>query len=324
VAQTVNRSVTSTTLTIVPSVVNTSLTFTFTATVSPVFSGVYVPTGLVNFMDGTTVLGTGTLNGSLQATFSTTTALSVGTHSITAAYVGDTSFLGSNSAATSFTFETPANSQTVISGQPSGGVSLTPTGASNGATVTFSCLSISGTGITGSLAPSFPGVFAPLDVKGNPTQPFVSCYLSSLQVTAPATTTLTICTAIPAPSNCKSTGTLGVMRPTLEVKPRLPLYGLGLFLPGIALLGIGAPFAFGSRHRKLCRKSLIGIMGVLLGVSLLLFLAACGGGFPGNVQPPMTGSGSTAAGTYAVTVESIGSDGSVQIYSVALSVVPPG
>jgi hypothetical protein len=52
----------------------------------------------VTFLDGATPLGTGTLNASGVATFSTS-ALSVGTHSITAAYDGDTNDAGSTSAA---------------------------------------------------------------------------------------------------------------------------------------------------------------------------------------------------------------------------------
>jgi len=69
-------------------------TLIFTATVSPQFTG--MPTGTVTFYDGSAVLGTGTLNGSAHATL-TTTALQVGTHSLTAVYAGDTNFIASTS-----------------------------------------------------------------------------------------------------------------------------------------------------------------------------------------------------------------------------------
>ena len=69
---------------------------TFTATITPAFGG--TATGTVTFKDGTTVLGTGTVNASNKATF-TTSALAVGTHSITAAYPGDTHFGASTSPA---------------------------------------------------------------------------------------------------------------------------------------------------------------------------------------------------------------------------------
>src|SRR3989441_759779 len=65
---------------------------TFTATVS----GSGVPTGAVTFMDGTTTLGSASLNASGQATL-TTSLLAAGTHSITAVYGGDSSFNGSTS-----------------------------------------------------------------------------------------------------------------------------------------------------------------------------------------------------------------------------------
>ncbi len=67
---------------------------TFTATVTGV-SG--VPTGTVNFLDSGAILGSGTLSPLSVATFSTT-SLSVGTHTITAAYQGDTVFIPSTSA----------------------------------------------------------------------------------------------------------------------------------------------------------------------------------------------------------------------------------
>jgi hypothetical protein len=71
---------------------------TFTATVSAKSPGSGTPTGTVTFKDGTTVLGTGTLNSNGQATF-TTSSLKLGNHSITAVYGGDTDFRTSTSAA---------------------------------------------------------------------------------------------------------------------------------------------------------------------------------------------------------------------------------
>jgi hypothetical protein len=71
---------------------------TFTATITPNFTG--APAGTVRFRDNTTatVLGTGTVNASRHATF-TTTKLAVGTHSVSAIYGGDTNFNSSTSAA---------------------------------------------------------------------------------------------------------------------------------------------------------------------------------------------------------------------------------
>ncbi len=68
---------------------------TFTATVTGGTSG--TPTGSVTFKDGANTLGTVTLNAAGVATY-TTSALTAGTHSITAVYGGGGGFAGSTSA----------------------------------------------------------------------------------------------------------------------------------------------------------------------------------------------------------------------------------
>jgi unsaturated chondroitin disaccharide hydrolase len=67
---------------------------TFTALLRSSTSG--TPTGIVTFKDGTTTLGTGTLNNVGKASYATST-LAVGTHSITVDYPGSTNFTGSAS-----------------------------------------------------------------------------------------------------------------------------------------------------------------------------------------------------------------------------------
>ena len=57
-----------------------------------------IPTGTVTFMDGTTNLGSGTLDNTGKVTFQTS-ALAVGPHNVTAVYAGDDYFLGSTSPA---------------------------------------------------------------------------------------------------------------------------------------------------------------------------------------------------------------------------------
>ena len=73
---------------------------TFTATVSVVAPGAGTPAGSVEFFDGATSLGTFPLNGSGQATFTTST-LTVATHSITAKYLGNSNYNESTSSALS-------------------------------------------------------------------------------------------------------------------------------------------------------------------------------------------------------------------------------
>ncbi|MGO8753390.1 MAG: Ig-like domain-containing protein, partial [Thermoguttaceae bacterium] len=74
---------------------------TFTATVAAVSPGAGVPTGTVTFVDGSTTLGTGALTSGV-ATFTTST-LSVGSHTITASYPGDTNFIASNDSSNPLT-----------------------------------------------------------------------------------------------------------------------------------------------------------------------------------------------------------------------------
>jgi hypothetical protein len=74
-------------------------TVTLSATVTDASTGsTGTPTGAVTFKDGTVVLGTATLNLSGVANI-TTNSLSEGSHSITAAYEGDSNFNGSSSTA---------------------------------------------------------------------------------------------------------------------------------------------------------------------------------------------------------------------------------
>jgi ELWxxDGT repeat protein len=95
--ETVQRDSTTTTVTASanPAVLGTSITFT--AAVQANSPGAGTATGTVTFKDITTVLGTGTLNASGQATF-TTSQLALGTHAITATYGGDNNFTTSVSA----------------------------------------------------------------------------------------------------------------------------------------------------------------------------------------------------------------------------------
>jgi len=104
-----------------PSVVGQ--TVTFTATVSVLAPSVGTPTGTVEFREGTTVLGTGSLNASGVATFSTA-ALPAGTHPIVAYYLGDTNFDASNSS-TDPAFEQVVRQAFTVSFNSNGGSTVT-------------------------------------------------------------------------------------------------------------------------------------------------------------------------------------------------------
>ncbi|MDE1156648.1 MAG: Ig-like domain repeat protein [Acidobacteriaceae bacterium] len=86
-----------------------------------VTSATGIPTGTVNFMDGSTVVGTGTLDAKGSATASTST-LTVGTHSLTAVYAGSSSYSTSTSEAFSQVIVLATPSLTL--GGPTGSVNV--------------------------------------------------------------------------------------------------------------------------------------------------------------------------------------------------------
>ncbi|MCE7951009.1 MAG: Ig-like domain repeat protein [Xanthomonadales bacterium PRO7] len=138
-------------------------TVTFTATVTPAPPGSGTPTGTVNFLDGATNIGSGTLNGSGVATFATGT-LSVATHPITTQYAGDVNFGPSTSGIVNQVVNQASHTITFTSTAPAGatvgGATYTVTAtASSGLTValTIDASSASVCSLTGSTV-SFIGV----------------------------------------------------------------------------------------------------------------------------------------------------------------------
>jgi hypothetical protein len=117
-----------------PSTFGASVTFTATVT-----SSAGTPGGTVTFMDGSTTLGTGTLNSGGTATY-TTSALAVASHSINAVYAGSTNFSGSTS---------PALSQTVNPGPTTTSLASSLNPSTFGASVTFTATVTSSAGTPG-------------------------------------------------------------------------------------------------------------------------------------------------------------------------------
>ncbi len=93
----------ATNTTVVPSInpAAYSQPLSLTATVSSAVSGAGTPTGVVTFMDGTTVLGTAAVGSNGTAIFPLPANLSTATHTITAVYGGDNRFITSTSPALS-------------------------------------------------------------------------------------------------------------------------------------------------------------------------------------------------------------------------------
>ena len=93
----INTSISTTTTTLTsslnPSILGQAVTFTATVTAQGFYKG--PPTGTVSFFDGTTNIGNSLLTRGVATL--TSSALTVGTHSITAAYNGATNFVPSTS-----------------------------------------------------------------------------------------------------------------------------------------------------------------------------------------------------------------------------------
>ncbi|MBB5319111.1 MBG domain-containing protein [Tunturibacter empetritectus] len=94
-----------------PAAAGANVTFTGTVT-----STTGVPTGTVNFSDGSNLLGTGTINSSGVATFSTS-ALTSGSHTITASFQANTNFSTSSATLTQI-INAPVGSFTISATPP--------------------------------------------------------------------------------------------------------------------------------------------------------------------------------------------------------------
>jgi YVTN family beta-propeller protein len=253
---------------------------TFTATVG---SSAGIPAGTVTFDDGSTALGTGTLNSTGQAMLTTST-LPAGSQTITAVYGGNAEFAGSTSSAVdetvkaaTFTLTTSSPSATVNAGQsatfqftvtPQGDMTTPVSFACNGVPVTITCQ------------------FAPLSVTPG---------------TSPASTTLTVNTYAP------TTSTSAIAVWPLGGGGSWPFYAVGLgALAALGLLLAWKRQAVPARVRRLAWAG-------ALGVALAVGLAACGGSSTATSTNTKQFNG-TPAGTYSVAVT--GTAGSEQISTI--------
>jgi hypothetical protein len=127
---TTTPAATTTALTASAATITAGGSVTFTATITGATGSTGTPTGTVTFLDGTTTLGTGTLNTSRVATYSTS-KLATGAHSITAKYGGDSNFAGSTSTAVTVTVQAAVPASFTLSASPT---SLSITSGATGTT----------------------------------------------------------------------------------------------------------------------------------------------------------------------------------------------
>jgi hypothetical protein len=250
VLATIPQVVTATTLMAAPNPAFAGQPITLTATVVPAPTG--ATGGTVSFFNGATLLGTGTINSSGIATF-TSSNLPTGPLSLTAAYSGNTSSAGSTSAIQIVT----VNPQTVTTialnatpnpASPGQAVILTatvvpaPTGVPAG-TVSF----FSGTTLLGTANLNSSGV-AVLSTTGlssgantitavySGNVGFATSTSSALGVTE-AVTTVTVLAAAPNPA---ITGMSVTLTASVTPAPAGTPAGTVSFFSGDTLLGIGS------------------------------------------------------------------------------------
>ena len=284
---------TTTSLTATPNSITSGSTVMFSATVAPA-SGTVTPAGTVTFFDGSTQLGTGTLNSSGVAALSTS-SLPVGTQAITAAYEGSSSFAASTSSVVNVIVSAAVAPSFTLSGTA---VSIAP-GATTGNTSTVS-VTPSG-GFTGSVALTAALATSPTGATNLPTFSFGATTPVNITGASAGTGTLTI-------------STTAITTSTLIRPP--PLNSSGFGWPAAGSAAIACVLLIGIRAR---RRRWFGMLGMFV---LLVFLAgaiaSCGGGGGGG-GGGNTGNPGTTAGSYTITVT--GTSGSItQTATVNLTV----
>jgi hypothetical protein len=189
----------STTLTVAPPTVMYGDAAVLTAVVGPQAGA----TGTVSFYDGTTLLGTASLNGSATAVLSVST-LNVGTHMITAKYNGDVNFPASTSNAATLT----VTQRTAAGGGPAltvtvNDASRTTTQANPVFSYTVAGTLVNGDTYAGAVTgtPSYstaakttPGTFA-IMVTGLSSANYLIAFVPGTLTVVPATTTTTLATS---------------------------------------------------------------------------------------------------------------------------------
>jgi len=214
---------------------------TLTAIVSSTTTG--TPAGTVTFVDGTTDLGSATLNSQGIASY-TTSSLAAGAHIITANYSGDTDFASSTSAdvletvtAADFTLTVNPTALTIVQGQS--GVAtftVTPVGGFN-QPIQFTCAS---------LPANATCTFNPTTVTPNG---------------APISSTLTITTTAPSSSfvTPQSSSSLGLV----------------LYLGDFGLGGCMLFLSLGCRRKRMLRSKLFSAILLALLLSADASLVGC-------------------------------------------------
>ncbi|WP_433984142.1 MBG domain-containing protein [Tunturiibacter empetritectus] len=232
-----------------------ALPVTFTANVASTTSG--TPTGTVTFFDNGNPVNTATLSSSDVATFSTT-SLSVGVHTITAVYSGDTDFSSSTASAAS-------GANTINVAPLDFTIVLTSAQTVEGTygTTRLYTFHVSPTG------GYYPGV---INLSASPTGPILATYTFSpstiAQYAGPTDITLTV-----------ATRKLASLESPQDRSRRLSHIALGLFL--LPLLGL----RYSRRSSRKLTRLIIHSLLILSSLGAIGTLTGCGSGYFDRTYP---------------------------------------
>jgi Bacterial Ig-like domain (group 3)/FG-GAP-like repeat/FG-GAP repeat len=255
---------TTTTVTAAPNPAAVGQSVTLTAKVTSTATGTL--TGTVEFLDGTTVLGSPALTAAGTVTLTSTT-LAAGAHSLTAHYSGNTTFAASTSSAVSLTVNA-ATPTFAVSASPALG-SVAP-----GSSVTTTLTLTPSGGFSGTVA---------LACSGLPTG--ATCSFSSASV---------------AVSGTAAASTLTIATTAATAQLRAPSSPFDPFLPtGNVLAVILTPFIARRCPRRASRPRALAWLGLLLMGAGVLY--GCNGGNSSGAPPPPVTT-ATPAGTYPITI----------------------
>jgi CSLREA domain-containing protein len=279
-ALTVTQAASATAITSSTVNANLNASVTFTATITSSTTG--TPTGSVQFLNGSTVLGSVPLNNQGVATYMTS-ALPAGTDAINAVYAGNQNFTGSMATlmqqvtAPNFSLKSSATQLSLIGGDTGRlTITLTPVGGYTGMT-SFSCAGL----------------------PQNETCGFNPPTLTADGSNSPATTTMTITTDGPG------SGTVGLLRPQSPGTPALlaSLAGLPACFAGLIL--------FWQRKRLSPPVRRLFWAALLIGgLAGSVAISACGGSSQLKTPP----------GTSTISVMATGSGNSSQSIMITLTV----
>jgi hypothetical protein len=287
VSLTVSKAATTTGLSASTGNANLNASVTFTATVN---SGGGTPSGSVQFLSGTTVLNTATLSGH-TATW-TTTSLPAGTSTITAAYLGDNNFTGSNSSSVSVVVTSPAYS---IAANPT---SITMNaGDTKTATITLTAVG----GYSGTVSFSCSGLPA-----------YSTCGFNPASLT-PSASNPTPATTFTFSTNVNTSSSLRPAAPSPFAKGT-QIVAAGSLASLVLLLGL--------RRRVAASRALrnsVSTLALAFMAALLFGVLGCGGG-GGSTSQPITQSHVTPSGSYTVVVSASASGSTAQTLNLSITV----